>query len=448
MAPLSRSAFADALAALDRASLARFVAAVERARGRTATVEDGTVVVRDGTGERRLAIHDPGWLDRSLPRPPPDADAVVTPLRDPGFESDLPVVDADDLRDIALYGVPSDERDRLFAEYLGRDPTATEAESGAGPTAVALLALAMLVVAAAVVGTGAGGPAASSEPAATATPEPTTFRTVAGDRYPPGLSAEGVVDPVLLGRAHEEALEGESYTLSSNRTVRYANGTLRSQLGVRVRLAGNRSYLARARTAGPYAPVFLGRPPAHGVYWSNGTVYARRLTRDGERVYNTFEPANGLSGAGRWQYWTTTVPYGGGLRDPERLYGQVFGAMSVSVITTHEPDGRRRHVLLGGADRVPSFLDGADARNVTVSASVSDRGVVRSFQVRYETTVDGKDVVVEWRIRYDDVGRTTVERPPWLDRALRGERETVGNVTAGQGTGGNASGRGVPIAGA
>lgn len=444
MAPLPPSAFADALAALDRDALARFVAALERARGRTATVEgDTVVVVGDGSGEgtRRLWIHAPGWLNRP-PGPPPDADVVVTPLRDPAFalDADAAVVDADDLRDVALYGVPSAERDRLFADHLGRELAATGRDGSGVGRAAAVAAVTVVVVAAVALGTtGVGpGPSASSEPVSTVTAVPTTTDA---ERYPPGLSGEGVVDPVLLGRAHETALEGESYVLVSNRTVRYANGTLRSRLAVRIRLAANRSYLARAETAGPHAPVLLGRPPASGVYWSNGTVYARRLDHDGERVYNTYEPSNGLSGAGKWNYWTTTVAFGGRLSDPERTYGRFFGAVPVRVATTREPDGRRRHLVQGSAATLPSFLGGADARNVTLSASVTDRGVVRTFRVRYRTTVDGERVVVRWLIRYESVGHTAVEPPPWLDRALRGERVPVEDAGTDDGTGGNVTGR-------
>lgn len=448
MPPLSPSAFADALAGLDPDALARFVADLERARGRTATVEGGAVVVGgDGEPERRLLVHDPGWLNRP-PDLPPDADAVVTPLRDPDFslDPDVSVTDADDLRDVALYGVPAAKRDRLFADHLGLGPAATDDGAGGGGTTAAVAAVAVLVVGAVALGAAGVAPQPSASEGSDATPvaagTPGTTGTPVDDgRYPPGVTEEGVVDPALLGRAHETALAGESYVLVSDRSVRYANGTLRSRLAVRVRLAADRGYLARAETAGPHAPVFLGRPPARGVYWSNGTVYARRLTRDGERVYNTFDPSTGLTGAGTWKYWTTTVAFGGSLGDPERTYGRFLGAVPVRVARTKEPDGRRRYVLHGEADAVESFRGGADARNLTLSASVTGDDVVRSFRVRYRTTVDGKRVVVRWVIRYEGVGRTTVDRPPWLDRALRGERVTVESAGADDGPGGNVTGR-------
>lgn len=168
--------------------------------------------------------------------------------------------------------------------------------------------------------------------------------------------------------------------------------------------------------------MFLGAPPARGTYWSNGTTYARRLTRDDGRVYNTFDP---VGSAGTWQYWTQTVPFGGRRADPTSAYARVFGSVPVRVLTTREPDGVRRHLLVGDRAAPPTepALAGADVRNVSLAASVTDRGVVRSFDLRYRATVDGDPVRVTWRVTYEAVGRTEVSRPAWLEQALRGERD-------------------------
>ena len=53
-------------------------------------------------------------------------------------------------------------------------------------------------------------------------------------RPPPGVLSLQVADPAELGRAHARAVENRSYVLTSNRTVRYANGTLRSRMSTRV----------------------------------------------------------------------------------------------------------------------------------------------------------------------------------------------------------------------
>lgn len=421
MAPLSRDAFAAALSRRSRDDLAAFVAALERARGRSARVERGTVVVDDGGGERRLWVHDPGRLPAALarrPRPPPDADAVVTPLRDPPAAG-VPVVDADDLRDLALYGVPAAERDRLFRTHLGRAP-ATAPDAAARPPAPVVAAV--LVAALVAVGLAAGVPIDAGEsdgpstPAATATP---------AERFPPGLTADRVADPEALGRAHEAALSDRSYTLRSTRTVRAADGGLRSRLSVTVRTDERRAFLARAETVGPEAPVFLGEPPARGAYWSNGTTYARRLTSDGDRVYNTFDP---VGRAGTWRYWTRTVPFGGSRAGPAATYASLFGAAETRAVVTREPGVVRRHLVVAEAI-APTAVEGSDVANVALEAEVTPAGLVRSFSLTYDATVDGERVTVRWQIAYEAVGRTAVSEPTWLDRALRGERAGA-NATA------------------
>ena len=145
---------------------------------------------------------------------------------------------------------------------------------------VVLVALAVALVGCPAVG-----------PAATPTPEP--------EEYPPGVSGEGVVDATTLADAHDRAIENTSYTLVSNRTVRYTNGTVASALFVRVELAADRSFFVRTSTAGPDGPEFLGKPPAAGEFWSNGTVYVRALARDGETTYNRFTPPDTYVGTWR-----------------------------------------------------------------------------------------------------------------------------------------------------
>ncbi|ESS05589.1 MAG: hypothetical protein A07HB70_02065 [uncultured archaeon A07HB70] len=434
MAPLSRAAFAAALVRRSRDELAAFVAAVERARGRSARVEDGVVVVDDGDGEWRLWVHDPGRLGsrtarfaRALRRravdPPPDADGVVTPLRDPPASSDLPVVDADDLRDLALYGVPVAERDRLFRTHLGRSPTAAPDATTRSP---ALVAAGVVLAALVVVGLAAGVPPDVSGGVGERPTSPAADDTPA-ERYPPGLTEAGVADPQALGSAHEGALSNESYTLRSTRTVQTTDGDVRSRLSVTVQVDERRAFLARAETAGPAAPVFLGDPPARGVYWSNGTTYARRLTSDGERVYNTFDP---VGRAGTWRYWTATVPFGGGRAGPAETYADLFGAAETRVVTTREPDGVRRYFVVGET-LAPTGVEGSAVENAALEAAVTPSGVVQALSLAYEATVDGERVIVRWRVSYEAVGRTTVREPAWLDRALRGERTTA-NETANE----------------
>lgn len=241
--------------------------------------------------------------------------------------------------------------------------------------------------------------------------------------FPPGVARRGVVDARRLAGAHEAAIANASYTVRSNRTVVYANGSLRSSLVVEVALARNRTFLATAATAGPGAPVFLGVPPARATFWSNGSIYVRRFTADGETTYNRFDP--GQRFAGTWRYWTRTVPFGGRSGRPGSFYAETFGAVPTRV-TGRETAGNVSLVHLAGGETRGSVegtpLDGdgslESVRNVSLRATVDQRGVVRSLSLDYDATADGRPVHVSWTVRYRAVGRTTVGRPAWFDRAV------------------------------
>lgn len=235
---------------------------------------------------------------------------------------------------------------------------------------------------------------------------------------PPGVTDDGVTDPRALGEAHRAALAGRSFTLSSNRTVLGPNGTLRSGLDVRVELAEDRSYHARVATDGPDAPVLLGRPPASGVYWSNGSVHFRKLTRENRTTYDRIDPDAAFVGS--WQFWTTTVAYGGvRVREPTVLYAQTFDAIPTEVADRRTANGTIVVRLEGDRATSPAFsqLDPDRVRDVSLVAEVDDRGLVRTFHLSYVAVVDGDAYEVDWRIEYDRLDGTTVEPPEWADRA-------------------------------
>lgn len=270
-----------------------------------------------------------------------------------------------------------------------------------------LLACLLLVTAGCNVPAGGG----SGEPTRTVTPVPVP----AEETLAPGVTDEGVVNPRALADAHAGVLAGTSFRLSVNRTVRGANGTLRDRLRLDLALAADRGYRAEAATAGPDAPVFLGTPPANATFWSNGSTYARKLTRDGETTYNTFTP---VEGAGTWQYWARTVPFGGQRASPRAFLTRTFRAVDTTVVGRADANGTTVYRLRGNTttERLDAQID--DPRNVSLTATVTERGLVRSLSLRYVGTMDGEPVRVTRTVAYRDVGATTVERPPWLERAV------------------------------
>lgn len=236
----------------------------------------------------------------------------------------------------------------------------------------------------------------------------------------PGLRRGGVESPTRLADAHGEALTNRSFTLAATRTVRYGDGTLRSRLSLVVAAEADRTYLVTAATEGPGAPVFLGRPPANASFWSNGTTFVRKLTRENRTTYNEFDAPTG--GAATWAYWTKTVPFGGEQATPRSFYADVFEAVPVRVVGEESVDERTAYRLVGTRleGRWPE-RDVEDVDDLRLVAVVSDEGLVRSLSVTYTATVDGEPVEVNRSIRYRAVGATTAPRPPWFERAVAGQ---------------------------
>lgn len=165
---------------------------------------------------------------------------------------------------------------------------------------VVLVALVVLPVLALLAGCSSVLQGPSGPNTTTTTPAPVPTADPARVALAPGVTGAGVVDPDALAGRHEQFLSNRSYTLTVDRTTRYANGTLRSRVVTRIRLAANRTYRTDIRVAGPHATVVIGEPPANATFWSDGHRYLRRFSRGNETVYNEFRP---VGGAGTWTYW-------------------------------------------------------------------------------------------------------------------------------------------------
>lgn len=262
---------------------------------------------------------------------------------------------------------------------------------------------------------GGGGDGRPTPLGETTTPAPLPTDAPADTRLAPGVTGAGVTKPRTLADAHAGLLANTSYRLVTTRTVRGTDGTLRQRLSLNLSLAPDRGYLVHVATAGPRAPVFLGTPPAEATFWSNGSIYLRSLTRDGETTYNEFQP---IDGAGTWQYWARTVPFGGPAGTPRNFVGDTLAAVPTRVNGRVGVEPATYRVV---GDRATDSLEGFDdPGEVRLVATVTEAGLVRSVSLSYTTTVDGEAVRVERTVRYERVGNTSAPRPPWADRALDG----------------------------
>ena len=277
------------------------------------------------------------------------------------------------------------------------------------------LAALCVVLGVVLAGCGAGGGGTTVTPVEVSDPERTVGATAV---FAPGVSANGVFGPGVLAGAHMEHLRSQSFTLASNRTTVFENGSLRSQLNVTVALAQDRTYHARVTTAGPEAPLLLGEPPAAAEFWSNRFTYVRAFGLDRQnRTYNEFVPQGGH--VGTWQYWTRTAAFGGGTGNAGKTIEDLFGSVSVTVVERETVNGTTRYRLRATERSGTAFApeEATAVGNLTLVAVVENTGLVRSARYRYDATVDGQRVTVERAFRYAGVGTTEVTRPAWYDRA-------------------------------
>ena len=270
-----------------------------------------------------------------------------------------------------------------------------------------LLVLIVVVTA----GCGGFGFSGGDDPSASVTPAPVP--TSSATTYPAGVGSTGVTSPSLFGSAHGDRLNGTGYTLTMNRTVRYANGSLRSHLRVHVALDANRTYLTNISVRGHAAPVLLGRPPATASFWSDGDTYLRRLVRDNQTIYNEYDPPD--SYAGTWRYWVHSAALNG---RPAADVTRTVAPFHTRTTRSQQSDGTA-YVIRGDRLRENTTSTTWAAReNATLVAHVTQSGLVRYYRTGYTTVTDSGDPVTVTRtVRFTSVGNTTVGPPSWRDRA-------------------------------
>lgn len=283
--------------------------------------------------------------------------------------------------------------------------------------AVALACLLVLAGCSAV--PGGGGPGTET---GTLTPAPIPGSGGSSEQLAPGLSSEGVTDPLALANAHGSELQ-RPYRFHSNWTVRYRNGSVHARADQRT-LVTTDGFRARVAVAGRPGFVTSG-PPTTATFWSNGTVLAERIQRDGMTRYRYLDAETYNGGAG---FYTS-------LRRPKpwRDHYALFTGLETRVVDEFETDGSTRYTVVGERLRDPATFGAAtDVRrpgNVSLRAVVTERGVVRSLQLSYEGTLPtGERVSVTRSIVYDRANVGGLDRPSWFVAALNGSRNSRGSI--------------------
>ncbi|NEU58154.1 hypothetical protein [Halorussus sp. MSC15.2] len=233
--------------------------------------------------------------------------------------------------------------------------------------------------------------------------QPQSFAQDNATEYPPGLSADGVTDPLALADAHREALRNTSYTVATSYAFRRPNGTVLSQGITTTRVSsGGESFFAVTSQTQSNATRPLGFGRYKLATWANETrAVTARQVRGGEPTYREvsrerapFEPDT------QW----------------ELLYS-AFAATNTTVVERFERDGTTLFRVVSteqpGTELAPMY-----GGSYSFVAIVDSQGIVRTLQQTYQTTFEDRSAVVSRTIRLTRLGNTTVERPDWYEKAV------------------------------
>jgi hypothetical protein len=244
----------------------------------------------------------------------------------------------------------------------------------------------------------AGCNAVAPGPETTVTPAP-----VPDDPDPPGAVAPGVpsanatttgIDGQYVARVHSRTLQNTSYTVNQSVVQQFPNGTIASR------------YVTRGWFGpGDQAAVTLSqfdRGP-DGVTcrtvkrFQEGTQRYRLVIEDGTRERTvTTEP--GYSAAD----YRRVLANGGAV-------ARVFGFVPTRVAETETVDGTK-FVTLETVE--PASVPPLE--NVTLTARISERNVIRSYRVAYRVERRGQRLNTTVSLEYTDIGTTSVPRPVWV----------------------------------
>ena len=250
-------------------------------------------------------------------------------------------------------------------------------------------------------GTPSPSPTASPTPSPSPTPTPTFEQ-----RLPPGVSPESA-DALRLAGAHRGELVSFSRTTVRRVTYTTSNTTVLGDATYRTEteLLGSRSRVLVTSNVSGEAPAQVGLTTANATYWGNETVsVSRQISPDGP------------------EYGFNNGPLPPVIRADTTGRGTVFLAFSSVNVTSVEfvgvVDGRERFRIVGSAARAPTVR----GQNVTLTAVVSEIGIVHRLRFAYTTERGDESVRVVQRFRVEDFKNTTAPPPDWFTTAREREQ--------------------------
>lgn len=266
---------------------------------------------------------------------------------------------------------------------------------------IALCCLAVLVLLA-----GCGGASNSTD----RTPYDVPSRIpVEDDNLPPGLNETAVEDPLSIADAHALNLEGRSYRLQRNRSVRTADGVLVSVRNVSFAVAQRRDNFAVSveRSQG-------GRTVREEFY----TYRDRVIVAQGEQDRLAFSELPDQEGPTTLDDVLRGDPP---FRDAVYRYLRAAGTVEVTKSAKRAVgDGGSTFRIVARSFDEPRLLHPrieGKVQRASLTVRMSDRGLVTGVQLRATVEGDERTLELNDRILVRDVDRTLVWAPEWFDAA-------------------------------
>ncbi|MUV87201.1 hypothetical protein GJ631_11655 [Natronomonas sp. CBA1123] len=220
----------------------------------------------------------------------------------------------------------------------------------------------------------------------------------------PGVTESGIEDSDAMIRAHGDYLENHSFTVRRTETVTTENGTVieerRTRTAVAEGFSAYRFELNHSRGNESLLDV---------TYYFDGERGWQASWTDNGREVESFSAENRLS-----EFVTRSTQTDRLRPILESFTTTVSGSTELNGKTLYyvrSTDFHNRYGFLGPRQPV------AELQYAEFSASVDSERFVHEYRLlqRGPGNATGETLTVERRVRYTDVGETTVERPEWAE---------------------------------
>lgn len=235
------------------------------------------------------------------------------------------------------------------------------------------------------------------------------------DELAPGLTEDGVEDPIALAEAHRDTLLDTSRTMEVEDT-RAADETTLVEIDETTEVEEGTFPVLHTSTVGGDDPVLFAEDAGTTEIWSDeGEHVVRTTDEDGEESYEAVSRPSGIE-EDRTRWTEVNV---------------VFESTEVEIIDEDESGEYAVYELEStGEFDPPSGAAFADADEFSLTARVDERGVVREYAISYDDVIEIEDeeerVDVEQTVSFVELGETSVEQPGWYDEAWDAAEEEDG----------------------